>query len=217
MIRAAKVPLPSPPFWGVRGERSLGSASLRRNLFDLSPKDELMPSSKPLVIFYAKKDAKGDEHKRWLNRIREYLDPRLDPELVEACSDRELDLMEDWQSHMQALLAGANLAVLLVSPAMLSSRYIRSSELPVMLMNAQKQGLRVMLVLIKASLYEETKFKYPDAETGPESLKLSVFDVIGSRDEALGEMQFIASDGAVLHVAQTMARYAKDSSRAATK
>ena len=176
-----------------------------------------MPSPKPLLICYAKKDAKGDEHKRWLNRIREYLDPRLDPELVEVCSDRDLDLVEDWKSHLQALLDGANLAVLLVSPALLTSKHMRSNELPVMLKNAQKRGLRVMLVLIKASLYEEARFKYPDPESGPEILKLSDFDVIGSRDDALGEMQLIAADGAVLHVAQTLARYAKDSSRNSTR
>ena len=168
-----------------------------------------MPSPKPLVILYSKKDAKGDEHKRWLNRIREYLDLRLDPEFVEVCSDRDLDLVEDWKSHLQTLLDGANLVALLVSPAMLSSKHMRSFELPVMLMKAKQQGLRVMLVLIKASLYEETRFKYPDPATGPEVLKLSVFDVIGTPDEALGEMQRIEADCAVLHVAQTLARFAK--------
>ena len=166
-------------------------------------------SSPKLLICYSQKDAKGDEHKRWLNRIREYLDPRLDPELVEVCSDQDLYALEAWQSHLQALLDGANLAVMLVSPAMLSSKYMRSNELPVMLMNAQKRGLRVMLVLIKASLYEETRFKYPDPKLGPDVFKLSVFDVIGSPDEALGEMQRIEADCAVLHVAQTLARYSK--------
>lgn len=162
---------------------------------------------KPVFICYAHKDNESsDTSKRWLDRVREHLEPLVQQESITVCSDQDIDLGDDWHAQIQEQLDGARVAVLLVSPAFLASDYIRNSELPVLLRNAGEQGLRIIPVVLRPCSFAETKFKYPDPKTGPQQFTLASLQAAGSPSKALSEMTEGEQDRALLKVAQTLAQ-----------
>jgi hypothetical protein len=168
-----------------------------------------MATPKPVFVSYAHEDNEGtDPSKQWLNRLREHLEPLVQQDNITVCSDQDIDLGDDWYDHLQTHLNGARAAVLLVSPAFLASKYIRSNELPVQLKNAMDNGVRIIPVILRPCLFAETKFKYPDPETGPDEFLLSSLQAAGSPNKALSEMTEGEQDRALLRVAQTLAKLA---------
>ncbi|HEX5702716.1 MAG TPA: toll/interleukin-1 receptor domain-containing protein [Pyrinomonadaceae bacterium] len=163
----------------------------------------------PIFISYAHKDNENaDPSKRWLDRLREQLEPLVQQGQIALCSDQDIDLGEDWHSHIQKHLNGAQAAVLLVSPAFLASKYIRNSELPVLLRKAKEEGVRILPVILRPCMFAESKFKYPDPATGPEEFTLASLQAAGSPNKALSEMTEGEQDRALLKVAQTLAKLA---------
>lgn len=163
----------------------------------------------PIFISYAHKDNDSpDPAKRWLDRLREHLEPLVQQGQIALCSDQDIELGDDWHAHIEQHLKGANAAVLLVSPAFLASRYIRNSELPVLLRKAREEGVKVIPIVLRPCLFAESKFKYPDPLSGPEEFTLSSLQAAGSPSKALSEMSEGEQDRALLRVAQTLARLA---------
>lgn len=97
--------------------------------------------------------------------------------------------------------------MLLVSPAFLASEYIRNNELPVLLYRAKTQGLRIVPVILRPCMFAETRFKYPDPETGPEEFSLASLQSAGSPAKALNEMSEGEQDRALLRVAQALKQW----------
>jgi hypothetical protein len=170
-----------------------------------------MPTSTSSAIFisYAHKDNESsDPAKRWLDRLREHLEPLVQQGEIAVCSDQDIELGDDWHAHIQQHLDGAQAAVLMVSPAFLASKYIRNSELPVLFRNAKDQGVKIIPIILRPCLFAESRFKYPDPQTGPEEFTLASLQAAGSPKKALSEMNEGEQDRALLKVAQTLAQLA---------
>jgi hypothetical protein len=170
-----------------------------------------MPTSTSPAIFisYAHKDNEStDPAKRWLDRLKEHLEPLVQQGEIAVCSDYDIELGDDWHEHIQQHLDGAQAAVLLVSPAFLASKYIRNSELPVLFRNAKDQGVKIIPIILRPCLFAESRFKYPDPQTGPEEFTLASLQAAGSPAKALSEMTEGEQDRALLKVAQTLAKLA---------
>lgn len=166
-----------------------------------------MATPRPVFVSYAHKDNEGTSHeKRWLDRLCEHLEPLVQQDSITLCSDKDIDVGDDWHKQIQTHLDGARAAVLLVSPAFLASKYIRSSELPILLKNAKDQGVCIIPVILRPCLFAETKFKYPDPKSGPDEFSLSSLQASGSPDKALSEMNEGEQDRALLKVAQRLAK-----------
>ncbi len=162
-----------------------------------------------IFISYAHKDNENpDPAKRWLDRLREQLEPLVQQGEIAVCSDQDIELGNDWHDHIQKHLDGAQATVLLVSPAFLASKYIRNSELPVLLRNARDQGVKIIPIVLRPCLFAESKFKYPDPQTGPEEFTLASLQSAGSPAKALSEMTEGEQDRALLKVAQRLAKLA---------
>ncbi|MDQ3919080.1 MAG: FxSxx-COOH system tetratricopeptide repeat protein [Acidobacteriota bacterium] len=166
-----------------------------------------MPSEDPrgftVFISYAHGDNENsDPAKRWLNRLLEQLQPLVLQNRVSAWSDRQIEAGEQWDKSIKAQLEETKAAVLLVSPAFLASKYIRNSELPVLLMNAMSKGGIVIPVILRPSLFVETTFKYPDPARGPGELSLSVFQSANPPDKPLNAIPEHEQDAVLLSVAQ---------------
>ena len=160
---------------------------------------------KPVFISYAHKDNESsDPAKRWLDRLKEHLEPLVQQDNITVCSDQYIDLGDDWHGYIQARLNGALAAVLLVSPAFLASKYIRNNELPVLLRNAKEHGVKIIPVILRPCLFEEAKFKYPDPRTGPEEFTLASLQAAGSPTKPLSDLSEGDQDHALLKVAQTV-------------
>ncbi len=170
---------------------------------------------KPVFISYAHKDNESpDAAKRWLDRLQEHLAPLVQQHDLTLCSDQEIVLGDDWHTHIEAHLNGARAAVLLVSPAFLASPYIRNSELPVLLHHAKDRGVKIVPVVLRPCLFEETRFNYPDPKTGPEEFTLASLQSAGSSAETLSEMTEGEQDRALLGVARTLAKLVGSSDEA---
>jgi hypothetical protein len=89
---------------------------------------------------------------------------------ITVCSDQDIGLGDDWHGDIQAHLNAARAAVLLVSPAFLASKYIRNNELPVLLRNAKASGVKIIPVILRPCLFEETKSSTPTRSPDPRNL-----------------------------------------------
>lgn len=156
-----------------------------------------------VFISYAHSDNENsDPSKRWLNRLLEYLQSLVIQNRISAWSDTEIEIGDQWDKSIQTQLANANVAVLLISPAFLGSKYIRNSELPALLMNAMNKGAAVLPVILRHSPFAETTFKYPDPAQGPNELSLSIFQSANPPNKPLNSMLEHEQDAVLLSVAQ---------------
>ena len=156
-----------------------------------------------VFVSYAHEDNESPEpSKRWLNRLLQHLRPLVFQKLVRLWSDSAIQPGERWQEAIDRELHGARVAVLMVSPAFLDSEYIRDRELPVLLLKAQKRGVKVLPIIVRPSLFASVKFKYPDPVRGPEELTLSTFQAVNSPDRPLNEMPEHEQDRLFVSVAE---------------
>lgn len=108
-----------------------------------------------VFVSYAHDD--GDE---WLDTLLRHLAP-LEERGVEIWTDRKIKPGSKWHEEIQSSLKRAKVGVLLVTPALLKSDYIASDELPVMLRDAESEGLIIfpIPVDVKPRSYERSKLK----------------------------------------------------------
>ena len=158
-----------------------------------------------IFICYAHKDNENpDPSKQWLDRLLEQLAPlELQGQAV-IWSDQEIELGEEWHDKIQATLQQVKAAVLLVSPSFLASRYIRNSELPVLLKNAKDKGVVILPILLRQCLWRETKFRFPDPKEGSEELSLSSIQVPST--QPLNGLEENEQDEVLYQVAQRIYR-----------
>ena len=169
------------------------------------------PISNDFTVFisYAHRDNENpDPSKRWLDRLLEHLQPFITQNQISAWSDTEIEVGEQWHKSIQTQLSNANVAVLLISPAFLGSKYIRNSELPVLLMNAMNKGAAVLPVILRHSPFAETTFKYPHPVEGPNELSLSVFQSANPPNKPLNSMQEHEQDAVLSAVAKRILKLA---------
>src|SRR5215831_11056729 len=160
-------------------------------------------ASKSVFISYAHEDNEGpDPSKRWLDRLTQFLQPLVQQDELAIWSDQDIGLGDDWHAHIQAHLDSARAAVLLVTPAFLASKYVRNSELPVLLRNAKEHGVKIIPIIVRRSLFEETKFKYPDPKSGPAEFSLASIQSPNSPTKALSGMTEDEQDEVLLKVAR---------------
>lgn len=160
---------------------------------------------KPVFISYAHEDNDSpDRSKRWLDRLTQFLQPLVQQDELTIYSDQDIGLGEDWDAHIQKHLNGARAAVLLVSPAFLASKYVRNSELPVLLRNAKEHGVKIIPIVVRRCLFEETKFKYPDPKTGPDEFTLASIQASNSPTNPLSGMTEDEQDEVLLKVARAL-------------
>ena len=162
-------------------------------------------SPKPIFISYAHADNKDKDPKKcWLDRLLVHLEPLRQQEDLTICSDQDIDLGDDWHDHIQTHLNGAKAAILLVSPNFLASKYIRSSEMPILLKKAEEQGVKIIPILVSPCLFKEIMFKYPDPKEGPEEFSLASLQAAGSPNNTLLDMDEAGQERTLLSVAQSL-------------
>ncbi|MEA2186084.1 MAG: hypothetical protein QOK16_1095 [Solirubrobacteraceae bacterium] len=104
------------------------------------------PESGPPVVFvsYSRKDAE------WLRRVVTMLKPLVRVRRCELWFDTLIETGEQWRPEIEAAIARADIALLLVSPDFLASDFIMDEELPALI----RRGVLLAAMLLRASHHD---------------------------------------------------------------
>jgi hypothetical protein len=83
----------------------------------------------------------------WKTRLEKHL--RVLDDEIDVWSDRRIRAGDDWYPEIEAAMAQANAAVLMVTADLLTSKFIRTEEVPRLLDRRQRDGLLVVPIIVK--------------------------------------------------------------------
>jgi hypothetical protein len=138
-----------------------------------------------VFICYSHQDAS------WLDRLQTHLKPLERDRVVDVWSDRLLSLGDDWRRGIDAALARAKVALLLVSADFLASDFIQEAELPELLKAAEQGGCRILPVLVGPSLFSDIP-------------ALARFQTANGNSTTLSEMKVEESERILVKVARSL-------------
>jgi len=116
----------------------------------LDPMELAMADRNQVFISYCHKDV------AWLKKLRVHLKPLERVGDIIIWSDERINPGEKWDEKIQKALRMAKVAVLLVTPDFLASDFITNRELLPFLDAEKYQGLTILWIAIRSSLFTET-------------------------------------------------------------
>jgi len=110
--------------------------------------------SKPVFISYSHEDAE------WLRRVKMFLKPMEELDLVRVWDDTEIEPGSPWLDEITRSLTSAKVAVFLVSQSFLTSDFIQREELPALLERARARGVQIGWIAVSASTVKDNREIY---------------------------------------------------------
>jgi tetratricopeptide (TPR) repeat protein len=109
--------------------------------------------SQPTVfISYSHKD------EAWKERVVTHLGVLQREGLLDVWDDRRIETGTDWYPEIEAAMAAAGVAILLISANFLTSPFILDEEVPRLLERRGKEGLRIFPIIVKPCAWQQVKW-----------------------------------------------------------
>lgn len=115
-----------------------------------------------VFISYSHRDA------AWLERLRVHLEPLVNSDRLQVWDDGSIEPGDRWLDELRDAVGRARVAILLVSPDYLASRFIAREELTPILRAAESDGLRVFWIPVRASIVDKTELASLQAAQPPD-------------------------------------------------
>ncbi len=106
------------------------------------------PERRQLFISYSHRDGE------WVERLRRMIKPLEQRYGLERWDDSRIQAGGLWRQEIEQALANASVALLLVSADFLASDFVTRSELPPLFRAAKQNGLRILWVPLRPSLWK---------------------------------------------------------------
>jgi ATP-dependent Clp protease ATP-binding subunit ClpX len=104
-----------------------------------------------IFVSYSSKD------KIWLDELSTMLSPLVNQNILDIWIDSKIKTSSKWREEILRALSQSKVAILLVSPFLLNSRFAMEEEIPYFLDMAAKNEVKIVWILINDCLFEETK------------------------------------------------------------
>jgi len=101
-----------------------------------------------IFVSYSHKDV------HWLDRLKVHLSPLIRNQKIDLWDDQRIKTGGKWREEINAALAQASSAVMLVSADFLASDFIQAVELPALLRGAEQRGTRILPVIVAPCRYD---------------------------------------------------------------
>ncbi len=105
------------------------------------------PERSQLFISYSHRDGE------WVERLRRMLQPLEQRYGLERWDDSRIRAGMQWRDEIRTALAGAQVALLMVSADFLASDFVTREELPPLFHAAREEGLRILWVPLRPCLW----------------------------------------------------------------
>lgn len=127
----------------------------------ISESSDARAERKLVYISYSRKD------REWMERLRLHLLPLVHDGLIDVWDDTRLRAGQNWFGEIRRRAQEAAVAILLVSADFLASDFIAGNELPPLLDAAESEGVLILPVILKPSLFAETPLARFQAMNSP--------------------------------------------------
>ena len=98
------------------------------------------------------------ENEDWKNKLVRHLGVLEKEGLVEVWDDRKIGAGDVWSKKIEGAINSANVAILMITAEFLTSDFILSKEVPMLLERMQKEGLRVIPLIVKPCAWKKVKW-----------------------------------------------------------
>ena len=139
------------------------------------------PERNQLFISYSHAD------REWVDRLQKMIRPLERSHGLRLWDDSQIQPGDKWREEIEAALAAAKVALLLVSSDFLASEFVTNSELPQLLTAAEEEGLRILWVPVRPSLVRRTP--------------ISAYQALGDPGRPLARMDRVEQEEALVEIA----------------